>query len=199
MTIEPFRLPEPIMRSSAANFTMGHLVLQHKASEAEIRPHHDPEGKLNWLLGHVLPPFQRPAVWKRTQAIRFIESAWLGIHLGIYVVNRMDKWVRDRPHYTDLWLIDGQQRLRAIKSYLDGEFPVFGMRWTKLNRLERIRFENNVTFPCAILHEADEAKLRDLYNRLNFGGTPHKKSERAAAIITPDPYLEGISKRGDLC
>jgi len=170
--MEPYRLPEPIMRASTSNFTMGHLVHQNEhPRDADLWP-----PTQEWLLGHRMPPFQRPPVWSKRQAIRFIESAWLGLHLGTYVVNRVDRgsmFVKE-----DLWLIDGQQRLRAVKAYLEDEFAVFGFRWSWLNGLEKRRFDN-MSFACALIHEGDETKLRDLYNRLNFGGTSHKKSERA--------------------
>jgi Protein of unknown function DUF262 len=175
MTPEPFRLPPAIMRGGAVNFTMGELTHRHSDPKGE-RNFRDPEGKLDWLLDYILPPFQRPPVWTKAQARRFIESAWMGISLGTYVVNRNDHSIGS---HTDLWLIDGQQRLRAVQSYLEDEFPVFGMRFSKLNARERRHWAMNIAFPCIMIHEADETKLRDLYNRLNFGGTAHKRSQKA--------------------
>lgn len=173
--IPPYRLPDPILRASVSNFSLGHLVFS-RTSRSERDYWKD--DTIEWICGHRLPPFQRPAVWSREQQIRFIESAWLGIHLGIYVVNRNDAWVKNRPHPMDLWLIDGQQRLRALDEYLGNLFPVFGFTWGELNRVEQRHFES-VQFAQAIIHEADEDKLRLLYDRLNFGGVPHTEDQRA--------------------
>lgn len=169
-------IPEPLLRSSTSQFGIGHLVFSRDNSERRKYWEHD---TAEWLCGHRMPPFQRPAVWMLDQKVRFIESAWLGLHLGTYVVNRNDSWPGGKhPHYTDLWLIDGQQRLRAIDEYLDDGFSVFGHLWGDLGRVSQRRFEA-VPFAQSIIHEADEAKLRELYDRLNFGGTPHTEEQRA--------------------
>jgi hypothetical protein len=174
--LPPFRLPEPIMRASTSQFGMGHLVFQ--LLDNTDRKKYWPNDTAEWLCGHRLPPFQRPAVWTQAQKIRFIESAWLGVHLGTYVVNRNDAWVNDQPHPMDLWLIDGQQRLRAIQEYLTDVFPVFDLRYGELNYLEKRRFDA-FPFACSIVHESSEAVLRLLYDRLNFGGTQHTEDQRA--------------------
>lgn len=172
---EDYRLPPPIMRAGTHNFTLGHLVLAHTEKSDRKFWGDDPTP---WLCGHRLPPFQRPAVWVEAQQVRFIESAWLGLHLGTYVVNRNDAWVGGKPHRTDLWLIDGQQRLRAIECYLDGVFEVFGYTWSQLNKVEHRRFES-LSFAQSVVHESNEDVLRELYDRLNFGGTPHTEDQRA--------------------
>ncbi len=174
-SVEPDRLPKPELRASVAQFGIGHLI--HRRADSEKKDYWK-DDTAEWLCGHRIPPFQRPAVWSQDQKVRFIESAWLGIHLGIYVVNRNDGWKNDRPHPMDLWLIDGQQRLRALDDYLGDVFPVFGYKWSELNKLERRRFES-IPFAQATVHEANETKLRMLYDRLNFGGTPHTEDQRA--------------------
>src|SRR4051794_21826938 len=65
------------------------------------------------LLGHALPPFQRPSVWTHAQNVRFLESAVLGVHLGTWCCNVADDYptvtVDGRTCFdlTDTWLIDG--------------------------------------------------------------------------------------------
>src|SRR3546814_5919378 len=39
------------------------------------------------LCGLFIPPFQRPLVWEMDRKNAFIESAYLGIHLGTIVFN----------------------------------------------------------------------------------------------------------------
>lgn len=180
----PRVMPEPLLRCSTSNFPVGHLVFKRTDSPHEREYWRGDTGP--WLMGHRLPPFQRPPVWTREQSVRFLESAWMGLHLGTYVVNRCEKWMLVdgkpfKPHKTDLWLIDGQQRLRALDAYLSDEWPVFGYRWSELRRFEQRRFES-VPFAQSTTHEDDEGVLRELYDRLNFGGTPHEESQRAHAL-----------------
>src|SRR3546814_20300893 len=42
------------------------------------------------LCGLFIPPFQRPLVWEMDRKIAFIESAYLGIHLGTILFNRSE-------------------------------------------------------------------------------------------------------------
>lgn len=172
-------MPEPIMHGSTGNFTMGELVLNvKKRDEADERSLWVPDQEM--IAGFFLPPFQRPPVWTENQNILFLESAWMEVHLGTYVVNQCAKFDRkiNKFHYTDRWLIDGQQRLRAVESYLLDGFPVFGYRWSELDKIEQRRF-GTVSFARTTIQESDETKLRLLYNRLNFGGVAHTEDQRA--------------------
>jgi hypothetical protein len=136
------------------------------------------------LLGFFIPPFQRPAVWTEAQNVSFLENAWRGVHLGTYVVNKNEDFDEKRQKFpvSDLWLIDGQQRLRAVDAYLRGSFPVFGHFWGDLSRREQRRFES-LEFSKSVVHEGDEAKLRFLYDCLNFGGVRHTDDQRANGSI----------------
>lgn len=134
-------------------------------------------GELEWLGNFVLPPFQRPAVWIDAQKVRFIESIWLGYDIGRYVIYRPHHPVYSR--FTDA-LIDGQQRVRAVLDYVAGKFPVFGHSYPDLPRIDRSQFEYMTIFPKAEIRQTmTEEQLRDVYNRLNYGGTPHTEEQRA--------------------
>lgn len=129
---------------------------------------HLPEGQRR-LGAWVLPPFQRQAVWSEAQSIRFIESIWLGLPLGTYVYN-----AEDRPPYTyEHWLLDGQQRWRAIIRYVAGEFLVFGKYYLELSEIRHRRFMQ--TPFAAIETKLDDLdRLQEVYDRLAYGGTPHE-------------------------
>src|SRR3546814_7962414 len=59
------------------------------------------------LCGLFIPPFQRPLVWAMDRQIAFIESAYLGIHLGTIVFNDALNlpMVDGRFDPNDRWLI----------------------------------------------------------------------------------------------
>lgn len=170
-------IPEPIMRGTTGNTTIGELVL-NLAMDPRYAHLYEPDQ--DYLLGFFIPPFQRPHVWDQARSIRFVESAWLGIHLGTYVANSADDIVKSTGKFPrqDGWLIDGQQRLRALDGYFRDRYPVFGTLFSELTTREKRRF-GQIVFARTTIREGDEQVLRELYNRLNFGGVAHTKNQRA--------------------
>lgn len=168
-------MPEPILMASSVAYTIGHLRM-FKTDGFGYESMFDASSP--WLLGYRIPPFQRPLVWTTEQKIRFVESAWLGLGLGTWCANKVESRHPSKAHPFDRWLIDGQQRLSALDEYWDDGFPVFGHLWSGLTVLDHRRFESR-SFGVMQTHLKDEAMLRDLYDRLNFGGTPHTEADRA--------------------
>lgn len=168
-------MPTPLNLGKDKQLTIGNLLQQAKLSEEE--PEGMPRAERN-VLGFPLPSWQRAAKWSDDQCIRFMESAWLKLPIGSYVVNALD-WLSDgSPHPLAGLLIDGQQRLRAFERYFDGQYPVFGYYWEDLPLAEQRKFLRRPM----LSHELsiwNEGELRDLYNRLNFGGTAHLPEEKA--------------------
>ena len=145
-------------------------------------------------LGHYyLPPFQRPSVWTETQAVRLIESVHLGISIGGIVVSDCgntirvpngDGTTREQFPETADWLIDGQQRMRALRRYLSDDLTVFRgkpyeHRWSDLSKRQQRRF-NGVSMGYTILEPTSREDLAKLYDLLNFGGTKHVDDQRAS-------------------
>lgn len=144
------------------------------------------------LCGLFIPPFQRPLVWDEARKISFVESAYLGIHLGTIVFNDALNlpMVEGRFDRTDRWLIDGQQRCNALWGYVNDEFAVFAgtpheHRWSDLNTVER-RFFHRIQIGYTKLQSNDEAHLRLVYDRLNFGGVAHTDDQRALPAPSED-------------
>lgn len=77
------------------------------------------------------------------------------------------------------WLLDGQQRISALRDFLSGEMVIFGdVRFTEMSVPDQLRFKRR-PFPCHELDYTDnEDTLKELYDRLNFGGTPHTEAQR---------------------
>ena len=157
---EQERIPRPWFAAQSMATTMDFL----KSRSRELRE--TPEGcrRLGWFI---LPPFQRPLVWTEAQKVRFVESCWNGLPIGVFV------WNEAFGTRYDQWLLDGQQRVSAIFAYMADEFPVMGYRFSELGEVDYRRWDMSVQFPCLRTHLTDEAKLRDVYDRLAYGGTPH--------------------------
>lgn len=126
------------------------------------------------LMSWVVPPFQRGEVWTQDQKRGFIESIFLGLNSTSYVVVSLDWLPGGRRAPRSGWLLDGQQRISAIRDFLAGEFSVFdGVRWNDLDKMQRRRFLMQ-PFPCCMVdRDTPEATMRDIYERLAYGGSPH--------------------------
>lgn len=167
-------LPQRLLNGRKREFMIEHLLEGSKLGEAR-------EGERQ-LLNLTLPSWQRPASWSREQQVRFIEGIFLGLGCGYYVVNGCDWEDVDgeaRPKPMSGWLLDGQQRIRAIQEFVQGGLVVFGdVTYEGLGKVERMRFGRE-SFPC---HELDfcqdVAALKELYLRMNFGGTPHTQADK---------------------
>lgn len=131
------------------------------------------------LLGHRIPDFQRSNdKWTRAQQVAFIESLYLGANIGAFMVNM--------PHVGgDKFfnvLLDGLQRLTALKAYFLGEFGVVGedgveRLWTELSSGDRAHLER-MPFPWILTRYATREQMIEAYERHNFGGTPHTEEDR---------------------
>jgi hypothetical protein len=89
------------------------------------------------------------------------------------------------------WLLDGQQRISAIRDFISGDLGIFeGIRFADLPwAVQRRRFLS-VTFPLIeIEYQHSEAVLKEIYERLNFGGMPHTETDRQR--LHPHEALEG--------
>lgn len=150
------------------------IIAEGLRDDELIRPLRDGERRLG---SFILPPFQRHAVWTRQQQVRLIESIWLDLPIGAYVVNTPCI----PPYDCDDWLIDGQQRWTAIMAYVNGDFPVFGHTYHDLPVKDKRRFRQT---PIARIDTklTDPVKCREVYERLAYGGTPHEVSMWASGV-----------------
>jgi len=149
------------------------------------------------------PNFQRGFVWNYRQASRFIESLLMGFPVpGIFL------W--RNPESEKLVVVDGQQRLRTLKSYHDGIFkgrefslpertspyqrvnPKFQERtYRTLDEDDRRRLDNSVIHATVVSQEKPpeeeeseeySSSIYYLFERINTEGTPLQPQEIRSAI-----------------
>lgn len=121
--------------------------------------------------GHIeIPKFQRRYVWKRPQASRLIESLIIQCPIPVlYFQQNSDE---------KLVVIDGNQRLNAIRLYIDNEYPLRGL--TAYTELEDLYYSQldprlqrhilNRTLRCiTILKDTHPQIMFDVFERLNTG------------------------------
>lgn len=171
------RIPPRVFYGSGANTMIGNMASQAITRESFSHPGHE---KLRRVLGYPVPTWQRELVWTDEQCERFIQSVYAGVYLGLFVYNDALSTAKQ----LDGLLIDGQQRLHALERYLNGDLAVTGpdgkkYRFTELTDEEKAHLYR-IPFGFQVVNIDNEDKLKALYNLLNFGGTPHKASERAS-------------------
>lgn len=177
-------VPVPILRTTTSSMSLEQIIEERSWA---VKPNDDLYVDTTRMVGgFILPPFQRPLVWDEARARAFVESAWMGIHLGTIVWNDAGAEVgrNGRFHPTDYYLIDGQQRLTALCGYRSDAFPIFvGSQhehvYSDLNTIERRKFAN-ITIGYSKLHSRDIEMLKRAYDLLNFGGVAHTEDQRAS-------------------
>lgn len=132
------------------------------------------------------PDFQRPAVWGRAQKQLLIDTI-----LREYDIPKL-YWrkLSTKPDKYDV--VDGQQRLRAIWDFFDGEFglpknadpidgeDVAGLSYEELPDDLRMRFDV-YALDVVVLEDSDENEVREMFLRLQ-NGTSLKAQEKRNAF-----------------
>ncbi len=131
------------------------------------------------------PDFQRPAVWSRSQKQLLIDT----ILRGYDVPKLYWRKIASNPDKYDV--VDGQQRLRAIFEYQNGEFPLgkdcdpiddnpSKLKYQDLPDDLRLKFDT-YSLDVIVLNATGEEEVREMFLRLQ-NGTTLKAQERRNAM-----------------
>jgi len=172
-------LPQPLLSGARRDYGIEH-VLKALGADAGLRP-----GERS-LGAFILPPWQRPLAWEEHRKRRFVEGVFLGLGTGYYVQHAWD-WDEGGSKPMAGWLLDGQQRISSLIDFAEGRLAIFdGVRFADLDVATARRRFLGVVFPCVELaYQADELRLREVYDRLNFGGMAHTETDRVLAAECP--------------
>lgn len=123
------------------------------------------------------PDYQREHVWTEAQQQAYVEYILQGGEVGRNITWNADEWPMPRG---PLELVDGKQRLEAVRRFIRGELVVFNMRYVDGDVL-RI-YSSGFKFRVCSL---DRAGVLRLYLNINAGGTPHTSNEisRVRALL----------------
>ncbi|MDP2327811.1 MAG: DUF262 domain-containing protein [Dehalococcoidia bacterium] len=160
-----------------------------------------------WTDGQfTIPDYQRNYVWNRPQASKLIESFLLGLpvpQIFLYKERRSPQ----------LFVVDGQQRLRTIASFYSGRLPdgqLFtlhgvdprwvGKTYADLDSDDQTRFDDTVLRSMIIqqIDANDQSSVYLIFERLNTGGTQLNPMEVRKAVYHGPAYqmldrLNGLS------
>lgn len=126
----------------------------------------------------VIPEFQRRYVWSDRQASRLVESLIIQCPIPVIYLNQE----KDETFS----VIDGNQRLRSLRRFLDDEFALVGLTsYPELTGLKfsmlDVRFQrhisNRVLRCIAILKETHPQVKFDVFERLNSGAVALTRQE----------------------
>ncbi|QIB51795.1 DUF262 domain-containing protein [Pseudomonas sp. OIL-1] len=129
-----------------------------------------------------VPDYQRELVWSEEQQSRFIESIFLNLPIPyLYVAD-----VTEGEDEGRIEIVDGSQRIRTLVRFISNEFrldklkmlPMLnGFTFKDFSISRQLRFKRK-TMRMIELIEVDEEARRQLFDRLNTGGTRLKDMEQ---------------------
>lgn len=122
------------------------------------------------------PEFQRCHVWTVEQQSRYIEYILSGGMSGRELYFNCAGWMKDfRGPFV---IVDGKQRLQAVRQFLQNEVPIFnGLLYKNFTG----RLPSSANFVMCINDLNTDAEVLKWYLEMNTGGTPHTKEEIAKA------------------
>lgn len=122
-----------------------------------------------------IPDYQREFIWSDDQQSRFIESLLLNLPVPYLFVSDTNKDNDGR-----LEIVDGSQRIRTLVSFLNDELTLKnlkkldtanGFKFSELSKPRQIRFKRITLRMIELTEKADEEARREMFDRLNSGGT----------------------------
>lgn len=147
-----------------------------KAGEPEIRSLYEKYKRGRLILQ---PEFQRQYVWDRKKASRLVESVLLRVPLPII-------YLSEQPDGKE-YVIDGQQRLTSLFSFIEGRFPtgepfkLTGLTaykdlnrkaFTEIDEGEQDRIQDYSIRTVTLLRQSDPDLKFEIFERLNTGSDP---------------------------
>jgi hypothetical protein len=118
------------------------------------------------------PDFQRAHVWTAEQQRQYVEYNLMGGEVSRVLTFNCPGWQGSwKGPYV---IIDGKQRLEAVRAFLRNDLRVFG-RYRK-DFTGRLGI-SGPSFRCNVCTLETRAEALRLYLSINAGGTPHTSSE----------------------
>lgn len=145
-----------------------------------------------------IPDYQRDMVWTPRQQSRFIES--ILIKLPVPFIFAADVGQGDREGALEI--IDGSQRIRTLDNFLSNKLELvglkklthaIGMRFSDLSKPRQMRFKRTTVRVIELTEKADEDARREMFDRLNSGGTRLTTMEVRRGVVD-GPFMTFITE-----
>lgn len=119
------------------------------------------------------PDFQRGHVWTEDKQIAYVEYCLRGGTIARELIFNCPGWQTD--FRGPMQLVDGKQRLQAVRRFMAGEIKVFGHFISEYEDAEIVMRVQDFTFRVNDL--STRAEVLKLYLELNTGGVVHTAEE----------------------
>lgn len=166
----------PIARYEA-NVAWGHIEEWLESQMAEI---------IGYLGLNLDPDFQRGHVWSEDKQIAYIEFCLKGGQYSRTILFNHKGWMTD--FVGEMVLVDGKQRLEAVRKFIRNELPVFGG-----NKLNDFDYPDRLLRSQHLLIGVNNLPTRklvlDWYLQLNSGGVVHtpEEIEKVKKLLALEP------------
>lgn len=143
-----------------------------------------------------IPDYQREFIWTAKQQSRFIES--IMIHLPVPYIFMAD--VAEGPRTGNLEIIDGSQRIRTLRDFLNNKLTLEGLtklplangfKFSDFSRPRQKRFKRQTIRVIELTEKADEDARREMFDRLNSGGSKLEPMEVRRGTLD-GPFLKQV-------
>lgn len=174
-------------QASAINALMGYSMqndLRYRVTSREIGD------LLSGLKAGTLiisPYFQRNLVWRDTHKREFIETILEGYPFPQIFLARGPIDLETMRAFT--CVVDGQQRLNAIREFAAGNIEVNGRKFSQLSSDEKTEF---VKYEVPVIDfdlDVGDARLKDVFKRLNRTFYSLSAIERMATEFSSSEYM----------
>lgn len=124
---------------------------------------------------YVIPEYQRNLVWKKSQKQELINSIFTGNPIGDFLVKKVEK----KDGVAVEWhIIDGQQRIEAIREFFMNKFPLKDGKYFKdLKYWDARDFLESYKINVWCVEKISLEQEIEIYLNRNCGGTTHTKKE----------------------
>lgn len=122
------------------------------------------------------PDYQRDYVWTLEDKQRLIRSVFNRTDIGKFLFVEYD-WPENR-----IEIVDGKQRLLAIREFMEGRFAYEGKNWYQLSHHDRRAFDEAFVHTCTLNgSQVSKADILWLFLSVNEAGVPQTEEHIARA------------------
>ena len=127
------------------------------------------------------PDYQRAHVWNEEQQRRYVEYIMRGGYAAKEIRWNCTTWTRSPRYSTPVELVDGKQRLEAVRKFMRGELMAFGHFFADWDGLDILV----CTMKWYVNDLSTRAEVLQWYIDLNTGGVIHSDEEiqRVRALL----------------
>ncbi len=122
------------------------------------------------------PDFQRGHVWTEDKQIAYVEYCLQEGMGSRTILFNHPNW--QGSYKGEMVLVDGKQRLEAVRKFLRNELPIFNGNYLKdFDDIPRLFRSNGANFVFSVNNLKTRKEVLEWYLQLNTGGVVHTKEE----------------------